>query len=415
MDSTKLYIILMIILVLVSGFFSGSETAMMIINKYKLKHKAKSGNPAAIRVLNLLNRPDRLLSVILTCNTFANLLFSSLSTQWAIDVFGELTVLQSVLLTVVISMLIMIFAESTPKIFAALHPEWLAYPASLLLKYLLVILSPIILFVTVTSNAILRLFGVKTKDLSHHEKLSIEELRTIITDSKLSIFQDYKNMLVGLLDLKNAKVEDIMIPKNEVLGIDINFDWEAIKDIISKTEYHTLPVYNENINNLLGILKVKHLSKINIAHKMNLKKYLNKPYFILEGTTLINQLHNFKKNKTRMGLVVDEYGEILGLSTLDDILEEIIGEFTTDISDIEEDIIHDKHGNYIIDGTITLRELNKKLNWHLNTNGPKTLSGLLIDYLESIPQSNICIKINNHKIEILEIHNKLIKKVRIYK
>jgi len=414
-DSTKIYIVLMIVLVLISGFFSGSETAMMIINKYKLKHKAKAGNHAAIRVLKLLKRPDRLLSVILTCNTFANLLFSSLSTQWAIDVFGDLTVMQSILLTVVISMLIMIFAESTPKIFAALHPEWLAYPASLLLKYLLFILSPIILFVTFTSNAILRLFGIKTKDHSHHEKLSIEELRTIITDSKLSIFQDYKNMLVGLLDLKNAKVEDIMIPKNEVMGIDINADWETIKDIISKTEYHTLPVYDENINNLLGILKVKHLSKIDISQKINLKKYLIKPYYIFEGTTLINQLNIFKKNKTRIGLVVDEYGEILGLCTLDDILEEIIGEFTTDMSNLEEDIIHDENENYIIDGRITLRELNKKLDWNLDTNGPKTLSGLLIDYLESIPQSNICIKIDNHRIEVLEIHNKLIKKVRIYK
>lgn len=406
--------ILLIVLIIVSGFFSGSETAMMALNRYRLRHLARQGNKAAKRVSQLLERPDRLLGVILIGNTFSNILISAVATVIAIRLVGPLGVFPATLL---IALMVLIFAEITPKTVAVLNPDRFAYPASWLLTGLLKIGYPLVFCANALANGFLRLLRINMK-LRELEDLTGEEVRTLVFESTGQLSKGYKRMMLGVLDLGGMRVNDIQVPRNDIIGIDINDSWPEILAQLAKCEHTRLPVYAESIDQVQGIL---HLRKaLNLVGQGNLNKttllsLLEEVYFIPEGTPLNIQVLNFKREKRRMGLVVDEYGDIQGLVTLDDILEEIVGEFTTNMSSTYKSIQRQLDGSYLVNGSISIRELNRELHWQLPTDGPKTLSGLIIEHLETIPNSVVGLRLNNdYAVEVLQMEENTIKLVRIW-
>lgn len=411
-------IAILISLTIISAFFSASETSMMALNRYRLKHMVKKGNTAAKRVYNLLSRPDKLLNIMLIGNTFANLLFSSIFTQLAIVNFGELSILESLLLTVVSSLIVMIFAESTPKTLAALHPQLIAFPCSRPLKFLLVVLYPLVWFTTLVGNTILRIFGIKIpKHHKQHDPLSHEELRTLVHESSEHFPASNSKMLIRLLDLNYTTVEDAMIPRNEIQAININNDWRDLQLQILNWPYSQILFYKDDINNILGFVHIK--SVISLLSKQQLNKEnilanLEECYFIPESTTLAKQLLNFQNSLRKSGLVVDEYGEIMGLISLQDILEEVVGDFAQENETTESEINIQKDGSVLIEGCTSIRDINRELNWHLPEDGPKTLSGLIIENLEHIPDNPTGLVINNYKMEILKIQKNTIKIVKVY-
>jgi len=405
---------MLVVLLILSAFFSSSETGMMALNRYRLRHKARSGHKGAQRTSELLDRTDRLISIILIGNNFVNILASSISTIIALRLWGDAGIAVS---TFTLTMVILIFGEITPKTLAALHPEKVAFPASLVLKPLLFILYPFVIIVNAVSNVILSTFGIDTEK-KRSDQLNQEELRMAVHESGSLISSTRRGMLLGILDLEKATVEDIMIPRNEIIGINIQ---DGIKDIIiqlKQTQHTRLPVFKNNINNVVGILhlrKIGRLLHLNPINKPAILHETDEAYFIPAGIPLHTQLLNFQKNKRRNALVVDEYGDIMGLVTLEDILEEIVGDFTTDVTNNTREIIPQKDGSQIIDGTATIRDINKSLEWNLPINGPKTLNGLITEQLQEIPESNVCIIIDKHyRMEILRIKNNIIRSVRVY-
>lgn len=411
-------IALLVFLTVISAFFSGSETGMMALNRYRLKHMVKKGNASAKRVYKLLSRPDKLLSVILICNTFANLLYSSLFTQLAIANFGELSFLESLLLTILSSIIIMIFAESTPKTLAALHPQMIAFPASRALKVLLYVLYPLVWFITFFGNNILRIFGIKIpKHHKHHDPLSHEELRTLVHESSENFPAQNTTMLIRLLDLNYTTVEDAMIPRNEIQAININADWRDLQQQIVSWPFSHILFYEDEINNILGFIHIRKIMDFlnkQQLNKDNLKNNLEECYFIPETTTLANQLLNFQNSHRKSGIVVDEYGDIIGLISLQDILEEVVGEFAQEDANAMQDIRPQNDNTVLIDGSSSIRDINRELGWKLPEDGPKTLSGLIIETLETIPENPTCLIINKYKIEILKIQKNRIRVVRIW-
>ncbi len=391
---------------------------MMALNRYRLKHMVKKGHHTAKRVYSLLSKPDKLLSVILIGNTFANLLFSSVFTQLAIANFGELNIFESLLLTAMSSFIILILSESTPKTLAAIHPQLIAFYASLPLKYLLYILYPLVWLTTFVGNNLLRLFGIKVpKHHKHHDPLSHDELRTLVHDSSEHFPAKNTTMLIRLLDLNYATVEDAMLPRNEIQGIDITEDWHEVQNKIINWTYSHIIFYEHDINNILGFIHIKNVLKLLNKQQLNKDSIINnleESYFIPESTTLANQLLHFQSSHRKSGFVVDEYGEIIGLISLQDILEEVVGDFAQ-IHDIgQHDIRIQKDGTVIIDGSASIREINRELKWSLPENGPKTLSGLIIEVLENIPETPTGLKINNYKMEVLDTQKNTIKTVKVY-
>lgn len=377
----------------------------------------KKGHHTAKRVSNLLSKPDKLLGVILIGNTFANLLYSSIFTQLAIANFGELNIFESLLLTALSSLIIMIFAESTPKTLAAIHPQLIAFPASLPLKYLLYILYPLVWLVTMIGNNLIRIFGIKIpKHHKHHDPLSHDELRTLVHESSEHFPAKNTTMLIRLLDLNYATVEDTMIPRNEIEGIDINDDWREVQTKIIEWPHSHVIFYEDDINNILGFIHIKNILKLLNKQQLNKDSIINnleESYFIPETTTLANQLVNFQNTHRKSGFVVDEYGEIIGLISLKDILEEVVGDFAHEHDANQQDIRIQKDGTVIIDGSTSIREINRELKWNLPENGPKTLSGLIIETLENIPENPTSLKIGNYKMEILHTHKNTIKTVKV--
>lgn len=412
-------LIFLIFLTILSAFFSGSETGMMAINRYRLKHMAKKGHSTAKRVQSLLSRPDKLLSTILIGNTFANLLYSSIFTQWAIATLGDLNLVQSLLLTLVSSLIIMIFAESAPKTFAALHPQSIAFATSMPLKWLLRFIYPIVWFVSFFSNNLLRLFGVTIpKHNKHYDPLSHEELKTLVHESSEQFPAKNTTMLIRLLDLHYATVEDAMIPRNEIIAIDINNSWSDIQKNIINWPYSHILFYEDDINNMLGFVHLKKVLNLLSKQELNkdtLKNNLEECYFIPESTTLTVQLLNFQQSHKKSGLVVDEYGDIMGLISLQDILEEVVGEFEQTPAAIKQDIKLQADNTVIIEGSANIRDINRELNWELPENGPKTISGLIIEQLETIPDGLASLKIKDYNIEILKINKNTIKLIKAYK
>ncbi|MFT5708405.1 MAG: Mg2+/Co2+ transporter CorB [Oceanospirillaceae bacterium] len=386
---------------------------MMSLNRYRLKNLVKQKHPSAVKAHKLLQRPDRLIGVILIGNNFVNILASAIATIIAVRLWGEAGI---AIATSILTIVILIFAEVTPKTIAALHPEKIAFPAAYLLGPLLKIMYPLVFLVNQITNGILRLFGISTIN-EQGQDLSTEELRTIVNESGATLPKGKQSMLLGVLELNEVTVEDIMIPRNEILGIDLDLDFELILDTITTSEHTLLPVYNTDINKVIGILHLRNLTKLiqqNNLTKTTLVQVIREPYFIPESTPLQMQLFNFQKENHRLGLVVDEYGDIQGIATLSDILEEIVGELSSIQREEDNEIHQQDDESYIIEGTVFIRDINKSLNWNLPTNGPKTLNGLITETLELIPEANVCLKVANYHIETLQISDNQIKSSRLF-
>ena len=400
-----------VFLLFLSAFFSGVETAMMSLNRYRLKHLVKENDKGAIRADKLLKRPDRLLGVILIGNNFVNILAASLTTVLCLNLFGDSGV---VIGSIVLTLIILVFAEITPKTFAALNSEKVALPASLILKYLQKILRPLVLFVNFFSNFFMRLLG--TKETSINEDLSPEELKSVLENSGDLIPKKYQDMLISVLELDKVSVDEVMTQRSEVIGIDINQPIENILVNLQNNQKDFLPVYNESLDDLRGVIDLYGVTSFLSNEDKSIESLiesLDEAYFIPENTPLSTQLFNFQKNKKTVAVIIDEYGSVKGLVTIKDVLEEIVGELATDVDKETVEIMEQKDGSYLIDASIPLRELNKKLNWQLPINGAKTLNGLIIDQVETIPENNIKIEIDNYAVETVLIRNNMIKIARV--
>jgi len=404
----------LVLLLVLSGFFSGSETGMMAANKIKLRNLSKKSKTSAKRALDLLKRPDQLLSAILVGNNFANILASAIVTIIMIDYFGGNVLLGSVILTIVI----LIFSEITPKTMATIKPESFATRSSFILNILIYIFKPIIFFTNFLSRLILKLFKLDAKDASLNENLNTEELKTLLEESGELIPKQYRKMLSSVLGMEELVVEDIMIPTSEIIGIDINEDYKNATKIITSTEYTRLPVYQDSIDNMIGVLHLKDshsfLESFN-ENNQNYKKILQKTYFVSQSTLLMKQLREFLSNNQSLGLVVDEYGEIEGLISVEDIFKEITGTFGGDKEELEKEFIKLKDGSILTDGNSKIRELNNYLNWRIPEDNAKTINGLITEYLDQIPQANLCIQIGDYRFEVLELDENLISKIKIVK
>jgi Mg2+/Co2+ transporter CorB len=398
-------------LLLLSAFFSGSETALMSLNRYQLRHKAREGHRGARLAERLLKRPDRVIGLILLGNNLVNVYAASLVGVYAFRIGGEpAAAIGAVLLTLVV----LIFAEAAPKTLAALHPERLAFPAATIYYPLLKITYPIVWLTNAMSNGVLWLFGVRGGD-TELQSLTREELRTVVFEAGARISLRYRTMLLSILDLEQVTVDDVMVPHNEILGIDLDDDEAEIGEIIANSEHTRLPVYRDSIDQVIGILHLRKLANLAAAsvNKATLQQHLSEPYFVPEGTPLSKQLVHFQRRRERIALVVDEYGDIQGIVTLEDILEEIVGEFTTDPADEDEDVVRESPTTFIVDAAANIRELNRTQDWELPTDGPKTLNGLIVERLETIPEPNTCLTIDGYPIEIIEVEDNRVRLVRI--
>ncbi len=403
-------------LIILSAFFSSSETGMMSLNRYRLKHLVKNKHKGAERATRLLEKPDRLIGVILIGNNLVNILATSLTTLIAIRIAGETGV---IIASMILTLVILIFAEVTPKTIAALHPERIAFPASWVLRPLQVILWPFVWLINRVSNFLVRLFGVDPDNHNSDEHLNPDELRTVVDEAGDLIPDRHQGMLLNVLDLEKVTVEDIMIPRNEVIGLDLNDDISVLMQEIRASEYTRLPVFEEDINKIVGILHLRNSARFihgddTTVTKEAIKRFSSEPYFVPEATPLHTQLLNFQKAKTRMGMVVDEYGEVQGIVTLEDLLEEIVGDFTTNSAEEDHEDITKLEGDwYLIDGSASIREINRALSWEMPTDGPKTLNGLSVEYLENIPDANISYDIGQYRFATVEISDKRIEKVHV--
>ena len=399
------------LLLVLSAFFSGSETALMSVNRYQLRHKAREGHRGARLAEQLLRRPDRLIGLILLGNNLVNFSAASLVTLIALEFGGESAVAIG---TGIFTLIVIIFAEAAPKTLAALRPERIAFPAALVYYPLLKITYPIVRLTNAASNGVLWLIGVRQSG-SELQSLTREELRTVVFEAGARISSRYRTMLISILDLEKVSVDDVMVPHNEIVGIDLDDSDEQIGNIIAASDHTRLPVYRDSIDHVLGILHMRKLA--NLARtkldKPTLQQLLDEPYFIPEGTPLSTQLVQFQRRRERIALVVDEYGDIQGIVTLEDILEEIVGEFTTDPADEEVDVVQESHDTFLVDATANIRELNRSQDWQLPTDGPKTLNGLIVERLETIPPPGACLKVDGYPIEIVEADDNRVRMVRV--
>ncbi|NOZ53267.1 MAG: HlyC/CorC family transporter [Gammaproteobacteria bacterium] len=402
----------LVFLICLSAFFSGSETSLVSLNRYRLRHLSKTKHRGAQRASRLLERPDRLIGLILLGNNFVNILASSIASIMALRLFDEGAIFSAAIL---LTLVILIFAEVAPKTLAVLHPERFAFPATFILEPLLKLLYPIVWSVNLVANTLLKLIGTSTND-TQNEQLTSEELRTVVSEAGAMIPRRHQKMLTNILDLEKVTVNDIMIPRNEIIGLDMDDDWEHITKQLTQSQHTRFPVYRSDINNVIGLLHVRNTLEVLFdaeATKEDLTPHIKKAYFVPEGTSLNTQLLQFQRQKRRIGLVVDEYGDIQGLVTLEDILEEIVGEFTSDPATSNRDIHIQPDGTYLIDGSVTIRELNRSMNWNLPSDGPKTFNGLILEQMESIPESGTSILIAGYPIEIVQIKDNTVKVARV--
>lgn len=385
----------------------------MSLNRYRLQHLAKQKLTGAMRAQKLLQRPDRLIGLILLGNNFVNILASSIATVIALRIWGETGI---AIAAGVLTLVILIFAEVTPKTLAAINPEKLAFPAAIVYQPLLKLLYPMVWVVNLIANQLLKLLGVDVLG-GKDDALSHEELRTVVNEAGALIPKRHQKMLLGILDMESATVEDIMIPRNEIVGIDLDDHWDDVVKQIHQVPYTRLPVYRKSIDNIVGMLHLRKALPLLTDESFSEEKlleFIRDPYFIPEATSLHKQLLNFQKEKRRMGFVVDEYGDILGAVTLEDLLEEIVGEFTTDPYESSLEVQKQDDGGYLVEASISIRELNRITGWSLPTDGPKTLNGLILDYLETIPKPGTSLKLLSMPLEIIQTQGNAVKLVRFY-
>jgi Mg2+/Co2+ transporter CorB len=404
--------IILLGLILASAFFSSSETSMMAINRYRLKALSNQNNAQAKRTEKLLGDLDHLIGTILLGNNFVNIFASSIATILAIKLWGEGSIVYaSILLTFVI----LIFAETTPKTFAAKNPEIVALPASIIISGLIKLFKPFVWLIAKISSLILKLLGVK--NVAQANSVSSEELKMVVNDAKPVIASNYQKMLLNIIDLEKVKVEDIMIPRHELISVDINNHSEVLSQL-ERIQHTRLLTFDDSPDNITGVLHMRDVVNLYAKGEFSMETVLQlvrKPYFVPEGTSLAHQLAHFQTQKRRLGLVVDEYGEVRGMVVLEDILEEIVGQFTSNQNETIEEVIQQKDGSYLIDPRISIRELNALLKTNLSVAKAKTLNGLILETLQSIPKRDISLKVDNVLIEIMQISDQTIKLVKLTK
>lgn len=398
-------------LLFLSAFFSSSETALMALNRARMRHHAKTHRGARL-AKQLLDQPDRLIGLILIGNNFVNILASAVTTVAAIRIAGEKGIAWG---TVFLTIVVLIFAEVTPKTFAALHPEKIAYRTSYVLAPLLKIMYPVVWFTNLLSNGLLRLLGIP-KDIAE-EALSREELKTLVIENNNIRPDINQKMMINVMDLDDINIEDIMVPRNEIVGIDIKDDWKKIEKQLAETYLTRLPVYEDDINNVIGTLHIRTVLPLLATGQLNhktLRGVLRKPYFVPEGADLATQLKEFQKRERRMGLVVDEYGDVQGLVTLDDILEEIVGDFTSEPKNRGRHVTKVGDNAYMVDGRIPIRSLNRRMQWDLPFEDASTISGLITEQLEDMPNPGATVNINGYQMTVKEVdEDKVVRKVII--
>ncbi|AWN17658.1 Magnesium and cobalt efflux protein CorC [Salinisphaera sp. LB1] len=403
---------ILILMLILSAFFSGSETGLMTVNRYRMKHMAKSGHGGARRAADMLEAPDKLIGLILLGNNLVNIIASSLATVIGIRLYGDFGV---VLSTIALTIVVLVFSEVTPKTLSALYPERIAYPAAYVYKPLLKVLWPLVYLFNSAGRGVLWLLRVSPEDAAGHS-LSSEELRTVVTEAGAMIPRRHQKMLLSILDMENATVEDIMVPRNEIVGIDISKPWPEILEQLVHNQHTRLPLFDGSIDEIKGIVHMRRLLALITNDELDqdsLVSLASAPYFIPESTPLNQQLLNFQNQKRRIGFVVDEYGDIQGLATLEDILEEIVGEFTTDPLTRVKNVTMDGENSYRVDGTVSIRALNRALGWKLPVDGPRTINGLITEQTETIPTAGTRVKIGKYVFEITETSANLIQTVRI--
>lgn len=399
-------------LLVLSGFFSSSETALMALNRYRLRHLAREGHGGAARAQKLLERPDRLIGLILLGNNFVNILASAIATVIGLRLFGDSGI---AIATGAMTFLVLIFGEVAPKTAAALHPERIAFPAARVYSLLIRPLMPIIRLINLMANGLLRLFRIDPNQVSSHA-LSAEELRTVVRESGQRLDTQHKEMLMAVLELEDATVEDIMVPRADTYGIDLDEDWDTVLDKLRQSPFSRLPVFHGDLDNVVGSINLRRLFDPLMHGTLTpqmLKQLLREPYFIPEGTPLTIQLLNFQRLKRRAGLVVDEYGDVLGLVTLEDLLEEIVGEFTTSPETGREEITRQADGSFVVSGAAPIREINRELGIELPTEDVSTINGLVMEYLETLPTVGAAITLENIRLEVLTVKKRAVEKALI--
>ena len=399
---------------MLSGFFSSTETALMSLNRYRLRHRAREGSVGARTAERLLAQPDRLIGVILVCNNFVNSAAAAIVTVISLSLGGEAYAAIGVgIFTVVL----IIFGEVAPKTYGALYPERLALPAALVYDVLLKILYPVVWTTNLLANGVLRLMGI-SREKAGATSLSREELRTVVAEASTVIPHRHQRMLMSILDLERINVEDIMVPRNEIAGLDVSDDWDDILDQLRDSRHTRIPVFDGSVDDLVGILHMKKVARLLARGELDRDQLValarsREPYYVPEGTSLNTQLLNFQRQRRRVAFVVDEYGDVQGLVTLEDILEEIVGEFTSDTSSLHKDVHKEKGGTFIVNASASVRTLNRKMGWSLPTSGPRTLNGLIIEYLETIPDPGTSLRVNDYSIDILQTGDNAVKTVRL--
>ncbi|NOU49788.1 DUF21 domain-containing protein [Pseudoalteromonas sp. JBTF-M23] len=413
--STSTLFIILGLLIMASGYFSSSETGIMSINRIRLRHLEKENHRAAKRVSKLLRRPDRLIGLILIGNNLVNIAAAQVATIIGLRLYGDMGI---AIATFVLTLVVLIFAEVTPKTLAALYPEKVAFPSSIVLKGLLKVLFPLVITVNWITNGMLKLFGISSKQIEEHS-LSKEELKTVVNESSALLPSNHQNMLTSILDLEQVTVEDIMIPRNEINAIDINDDWKDISRQLTHAQHTRVLLYRDQIDDAVGFIHSRDALRLLTKEqfdKPSLLRAVREIYYIPEGTSLNTQLLKFQQSKERIGLVVDEYGDIQGLVTLEDILEEVVGDFTTTQTPAASDEVNvQSDGSVMVDGAANIRDINKEMNWELPTEGPKTLSGLIVEHLEDIPDAPLSLVIADYQMEVVELKENMVKLVKVIK
>ncbi len=404
--------VILAVLIAISAFFSSSETAMMALNRYRLKNLADKGHRSAKLASRLLDQPDRLLGVILLGNNLVNLSAASISTIAALRIYGETAI---AIFTFILTLIVLIFAEVAPKTLAMRHPEKIAYPASYVLIVLLWVLYPIVWTINIVANRFLRLFNIKPQ--RNKDALNKDELRTVVSEAESLIPKSHHDMLLGILDLEKITVEDIMVPRNAIEGIDLDDEWDEILEQLATSHHTRLPVFKGSLDHVVGVLHLRqaiHSMQTGNLDRDKLIKLLRPAYYVPENTPVMQQLLIMQKEKRRLGLAVDEYGDLQGMITMDEILEEIVGEFNTQAPGDLQDVHKQSDNSYMVNGMASIRDLNRNMGWHLPVDGPKTLNGLILEKLEDIPQTGTTMLIDDYPVEVVQTMGPAVRMVRIY-